>query len=301
MSTRGRHLEYVKRFVCKTPIERSGTIIETVEVELGQNYTYRCQDDLIEKRDQNPTVMCLPGGNWTTTNFTCVCKTPEKSGAINQTEEVEVGQSYTYRCQSDLFEKGDQNPAATCLHDGSWTSTNFICVKQNWTQDTIYPNNIHKSEVISNVTGNNLLACMQECDKEPTKCLSFFYDNHTSLCVLSASFQRGLPDVAAKLKKFVSSVFQKTFTTLAIFGGEFLQCFSEFCADFVKAWVYIGLSDQTMEGRWVNWQGEKVDPYWEPGQPSESYENCAFIIGLGGIHDIRCNVLMTFLCHKTHF
>ncbi|KAL3889716.1 hypothetical protein ACJMK2_002045 [Sinanodonta woodiana] len=180
--------------VCKTPNAKSGTINEAAEVELGQNYTYRCQDGLIGRRDQNPTVTCLPGDEWTNTNFTCVCTIPAKPGTINSTAEVEIGQSYTYRCEINLFMRGDENTTITCLHDGNWTPTNFICVTQNWTLDTIYPNNIHKSEVISKHTGIDLLACMQQCDNTPNKCLSFFYDNQTGFCVLSSSFQRGPPN-----------------------------------------------------------------------------------------------------------
>ncbi|KAL3889720.1 hypothetical protein ACJMK2_002049 [Sinanodonta woodiana] len=172
----------------------SGTITEDAQVELGQNYTYRCQDGLIGRRNQNPTVTCQPGGEWTTTNFACVCTVPAKSGVINLTAEVEIGHNYTYRCEINLFKRGDGNPTVTCLHDGSWTSTNFICVTQNWTLDTVYPNNTHKSEVISNHTGIHLLTCMHECDNQPNNCLSFFYDNQTGLCVLSSSFQRGLPN-----------------------------------------------------------------------------------------------------------
>ncbi|KAL3889724.1 hypothetical protein ACJMK2_002053 [Sinanodonta woodiana] len=179
--------------VCKTPIALSGTIIVPVEVAVGQNYTYRCQNGLIGRRDLNPTVTCLPDGDWTTTNFTCVCKTPVKSGAINQTTEVEIGENYTYICQHSLFEKGNQTPTVTCLHDGNWTTTNFICVTQNWAQDTIYPKNIHRSDVISNVPGTDLWECMQQCDDKQTECLSFFYDNLNNHCVLSSSFKRGSP------------------------------------------------------------------------------------------------------------
>ncbi|KAK3611938.1 hypothetical protein CHS0354_014013 [Potamilus streckersoni] len=187
-----RTSEWVKS-VCKSPPTISGTINETSEVEVGQNYTYKCQDGLSMKSGLNPTVKCLQDGSWSATNFSCVCKTPpKKSRTINETVEIEVGQNYTYRCQNITFSKGGSNPTITCQDDGNWTSSDLVCVKQNWTLDTIYPNNIHNSDVISNKSGIDLLACMQQCD-DKANCLSFFYDNHTGHCVLSSSFRRGLP------------------------------------------------------------------------------------------------------------
>ncbi|KAL3889589.1 hypothetical protein ACJMK2_001925 [Sinanodonta woodiana] len=98
------------------------------EVEVGQNYTYKCQSGLFEKGDLNPTITCLEYGSWTSTQFQCVCNTPPmKYGTINEMAEVEVGQNNTYKCQSGLFEKGDLNPTITCLEYGSWTSTQFQC------------------------------------------------------------------------------------------------------------------------------------------------------------------------------
>ncbi|KAL3889799.1 hypothetical protein ACJMK2_002127 [Sinanodonta woodiana] len=324
--------------VCKTPIAKSGTINETVEVELGQNYTYRCQEGLIGKRNLNPTVMCQPGGEWTTTNFICVCETPQKSGAITYTAEVEIGQNYTYRCEINLFKKGDGNPTVTCLHDGSWTPTNFICVTQNWTRDTVYPNNIHKSEVISNQTGNNFLACMQECDNQPNKCLSFFYDKQSGLCVLSSSFQRGLPnglnfsdgvvyytapsiscDLQYRNVTLAGSYFCiKYHTELKSFEEAMKACESEKAkllvvttidqiTDLANIWpnldwaVFIGLSDQIEEGRWVSWNGEIVKPVWAPGQPDNiNNEDCGSMMWKREIHDIGCDRPFTFLCHKLH-
>ncbi|KAK3594821.1 hypothetical protein CHS0354_002866 [Potamilus streckersoni] len=40
-------------------------------MEVGQNYTYRCQDGVFGKKDQNPTITCLWDGQWAATNFTC--------------------------------------------------------------------------------------------------------------------------------------------------------------------------------------------------------------------------------------
>ncbi|KAK3594826.1 hypothetical protein CHS0354_002873 [Potamilus streckersoni] len=56
---------------CKNPPVIPWTRTETTEMEVGQNYTYRCQDGLFGKRDQIPTVTCLRDGQWTATNFTC--------------------------------------------------------------------------------------------------------------------------------------------------------------------------------------------------------------------------------------
>ncbi|KAL3889794.1 hypothetical protein ACJMK2_002122 [Sinanodonta woodiana] len=325
--------------VCKTPNAKSGTINEAAEVELGQNYTYRCQDGLIGRRDQNPTVTCLPGGEWTNTNFTCVCTIPAKPGTINSTAEVEIGQSYTYRCEINLFMRGDENTTITCLHDGNWTPTNFICVTQNWTLDTIYPNNIHKSEVISKHTGIDLLACMQQCDNTPNKCLSFFYDNQTGFCVLSSSFQRGPPNgfnfsggVVYYTAPSSSCDLQYRNVTLAgsyfcikyhweakSFDEAMKSCESEKAkllvvttkdeiTDLTKVWqiffswaVYIGLSDQTKEGHWVRWNGESVNPFWGTGQPDNSIlEDCG-CLAYNSIHDIGCDWPLTFLCHQVHF
>ncbi|KAL3889795.1 hypothetical protein ACJMK2_002123 [Sinanodonta woodiana] len=169
------------------------TIHPSNETAVGTKARYRCVSEDME-RGSHLTTCLASTAEWYPTDFKCVCTVPAKSGVIHLTEEVEIGQNYTYRCEINLFKKGDGNPTVTCLHDGSWTSTNFICVTQNWTLDTFYPNNIHKSEVISNHTEIHLLTCMQKCDKEPNNCLSFFYDNKTGLCVLSSSFQRGLPN-----------------------------------------------------------------------------------------------------------
>ncbi|KAL3879419.1 hypothetical protein ACJMK2_031717 [Sinanodonta woodiana] len=179
--------------VCETPPMKSGAIHEMIEVEVQQTYTYKCYDGIFGKRDHNPTITCLQDGNWTSTNF-FLCKTPpEKLWTINVTAEVEVGQTYTYTCKDGVFGKGQHNPTITCLRDGSWTSTHFICVKQNWTEEIIYPFNIHKSVIIGAENETDLLACMQTCDNHPN-CLSFFYYNNTNECVLSSSFRRGLPD-----------------------------------------------------------------------------------------------------------
>ncbi|KAL3889796.1 hypothetical protein ACJMK2_002124, partial [Sinanodonta woodiana] len=212
--------------VCKTPIAKSGTINETAEVEIGQNYTYRCQDGMIGRRDIIPTVTCLPDGEWTTTNFTCVCKSPVKPGAINQTTEVEIGENYTYICQHSLFEKGNQTPTVTCLHDGNWTTTNFICVTQNWAQDTVYTKNIHRSAVINRVPGTDLWECMRQCDDKLTKCLSFFYDSLNNNCVLSSSFKRGLPQGFQISDEFVYYTAPSTECDMAynyvLLGGTYL-------------------------------------------------------------------------------
>ncbi|KAL3889793.1 hypothetical protein ACJMK2_002121 [Sinanodonta woodiana] len=325
--------------VCKTPIAMSGTINETVEVELGQNYTYRCQHGLIGKRYQSPTVMCQSGGEWSTTNFSCVCKIPAKSGAINSTAEVEIGQHYTYICDINRFKKGDENPTITCLHDGNWTSTKVLCVTKNWTLDILYPKNIQKSEVISNQTGLDFWACMQECDKEPNNCLSFFYDNQTGLCVLSSSFQRGPPNdfnisggVVYYTAPATSCDLPYVFVTLAgsyfcikyhteakSFNESMKACESEKAkllvvttkgeiTDLANIWQnlgsseYIGLSDQDQTGQWVSWNGTKVDPYWGLGQPCKrNNEYCAVFQNQKGIDCIDCKNNEHFFCHNVHF
>ncbi|KAK3611655.1 hypothetical protein CHS0354_012026 [Potamilus streckersoni] len=109
---------------------------------------------------------------------------------IEPSNETAVGTKARRRCMSQNMERGD--PITTCL-EAEWSSSDFICVKQNWIQDTIYPNNTHRSEVISVATNIDLLACMQQCDDKANNCWSFFYDNHSSHCVLSSSFRRGLP------------------------------------------------------------------------------------------------------------
>ncbi|KAK3611940.1 hypothetical protein CHS0354_014015, partial [Potamilus streckersoni] len=114
--------------VCKTPPEKSWTITETIEAEVGQNYTYRCRKGLSWKSGQNPTVTCLHNGSWTSANVTCVCRNPPtKLWTINETSEVEVGQNYTYKCKDGLSVKSGHNPTVKCLQDGSWSATNFSC------------------------------------------------------------------------------------------------------------------------------------------------------------------------------
>ncbi|KAL3889723.1 hypothetical protein ACJMK2_002052, partial [Sinanodonta woodiana] len=168
------------------------TIHPSNETVVGTKARYRCVSEDMERGSYLTTCLASTA-EWYPADFKCVCKTPVKPGAINQTTEVEIGENYTYICQHSLFEKGNQTPTVTCLHDGNWTTTNFICVTQNWIKDTIYPKNIHRSDVISNVPGIDFWECMQQCDDKRTECLSFFYDNLNNHCVLSSSFKRGLP------------------------------------------------------------------------------------------------------------
>ncbi|KAL3889523.1 hypothetical protein ACJMK2_001861 [Sinanodonta woodiana] len=114
--------------LCESPPAIPGTLNETVEIEVSQNYTYKCRDGLLEKIDQTSTVTCLKNGHWTGTNFTCVCESPPViKGTINETIEIEVSQNYTYKCWDGLFGKIDQISTVTCLKDGHWTGTNFTC------------------------------------------------------------------------------------------------------------------------------------------------------------------------------
>ncbi|KAL3889584.1 hypothetical protein ACJMK2_001921 [Sinanodonta woodiana] len=324
---------------CKNPPAIPGTLIETVEIEVGQNYTYRCRDGLLGKRDQMSTVTCLRDGNWTGTNFTCVCTTPpEKPGAISETTEVSVGQNYTYKCQNGLFEKGDPNPTITCLQDANWTSIDFICAKQNWTQDTIHVNNIQESIEISNKIGIDLLACMHQCDEKVNICLSFFYDNRTNHCILSSSFRRGLPQGYTTSNGFVyytapsvscdmgyiNVTLSGSYFCIKLYvnGGKFDQamtkCESEKAkllvattqtqiADLVNktadndtVWAYIGISDAAKEGTWVSWDGSTVTPYWQTGEPSNTVaQNCAFVgYTIRRVIDMSCNETQPFICHK---
>ncbi|KAL3889567.1 hypothetical protein ACJMK2_001905 [Sinanodonta woodiana] len=286
----------------------------TSEVEIGQNYAYNCQAGLYAKAGQTPTVTCLPDGNWTSTTFTCACKThPMKYGTILEMADVEVGQNYTYKCQSNLFEKGDLDPTITCLENGSWTSTNFQCVKQNWKQDTINYNNIHTSDLISNVFGIDLLECMRQCDDSQKTCLSFFYDNHTSQCLLSSSFRRGLPQHLQSSEGLVyytapSTLCDMGYVNVSLGGSYFCiksysesttfneamqQCESEKAKLLVittidqiadvkphlhAGWTYVGISDETTEGTWVTWDGKVVNLTWGTGEPNGgTSENCGII------------------------
>ncbi|KAL3889346.1 hypothetical protein ACJMK2_001690 [Sinanodonta woodiana] len=324
---------------CKNPPTIPGTPEETVDLEVGQNYTYRCRDGLFGKRDQISTVTCLRDGHWTGTNFTCVCNTPPtKYGAINEIAELEVGQNYTYKCQNGLIEKGDLNPTITCLENGSWTSTNLQCVKLNWTQDTIYYNNTHESGLISNVTEIDLLECMRHCDDMPNKCLSFFYDNHTRLCFLSSSFRRGLPqylqsseglvyytapsiscDMGYRNVSLEGSYFCiKAYTNKTTFNDAMRLCELDMAELLVittedqiedlkphvpDGWTYIGISDETKEGTWISWDGKAVtgNLFWNPGEPNgRTSENCGSISSYYmGLFDTPCLWNLNFVCSKT--
>ncbi|KAK3578245.1 hypothetical protein CHS0354_011563 [Potamilus streckersoni] len=292
--------------VCKPPPWKSGAINETEEVEIRQNYTYRCQDGLFGKRDQSPRVTCLLDGSWTQTNFTC--------GAIIETAEVETGQNYTYKCHTDLIGKRDLNPTVMCQDD----------VKQNWTQDTIYPKNIHKSEVISNETGITFWECMQRCDDSLTKCLSFFYDNLNSHCVLSSSFQRGLPEAPSNSCDMGyinvllgdSSFCIKYHSEMKVFNEAMKLCESERAKLLVvtkevliyllmmnigqSGWTYTGVSDEASEGHWVKWTGDEVFISWSFDEPNGGpSENCGvFGYRKNGMFDISCNNILSFICHK---
>ncbi|KAL3889718.1 hypothetical protein ACJMK2_002047 [Sinanodonta woodiana] len=113
---------------CKNPPVISWTLNEAVEMEVGQNYTYRCRDGLFEKQNQISTITCLRDSVWTRTNFTCVCESPPAiPGTLNETVEIEVGKDYTYKCRDGLFGKINQISTVTCLKDGHWTGTNFTC------------------------------------------------------------------------------------------------------------------------------------------------------------------------------
>ncbi|KAL3889572.1 hypothetical protein ACJMK2_001910 [Sinanodonta woodiana] len=322
---------------CKNPPMIPRTLNETVEIEVGQNYTYKCRDGLFGKRDQVSTVMCLRDGHWTGTNFTCVCNSPPtKFGAMNQIAEVEVGQNYSYKCQSGLFEKGDRSPTVTCMEDGSWTSASFQCVKQNWRQDTVYYNSIFTSDLIRNVTDIDLLECMRQCDDTLTTCLSFFYDNKTSQCLLSSSFRRGLPQNVQSSKGFVyytapsnecdmgymnvslggSYFCIKSYSILKLFYEAMSLCESEKAKLLVITtedqiadlkphlpfgWTFAGIWDKDVEGIWKGWDGMQVRPFWNPGEPNGGIsENCGVIASDEiGLLDQQCVSDHYFVCSKT--
>ncbi|KAL3889566.1 hypothetical protein ACJMK2_001904 [Sinanodonta woodiana] len=323
--------------LCINPPAKLGTIISTAEVDMGETYTYICQADLVAKAGQNPTLTCLPDGSWTLTNFTCVCNNlPMKYGVINEMIEVAVGQNYTYKCQSGLFEKGDQNPTITCLEDGSWTSTNFQCVQQNWMQDIVYYNSMHTSVLISDVIGIDFLECMQQCDVIQNICLSFFYDSYTSQCLLSSSFRRGLPQNSQSSETFVyytapSTLCDMGYRNVILAGSTFcikpyssLQPFNnamEICeSDKAKLIIitsknhiadlkpylhagltYAGIWDKQKEDTWIGWNGKEVFPFWTPGEPNGGTgQNCAFIASYqSGLSDDNCYSNRSFVCRKT--
>ncbi|KAL3889581.1 hypothetical protein ACJMK2_001918 [Sinanodonta woodiana] len=323
--------------VCINPPEKSGTQISTSEVEIGQNFTYQCKTGLVAKRGQNPTVTCLTDGSWSSTMFTCVCNTPQKKyGAINEMAEIEVGQNYSYKCQSGLFEKGDLNQTSTCLENGTWTSIHFQCVRQNWQQETIYYNNMHTSDLIRNVTGIDLLECMRQCNDNWTNCLSFFYDNHLSQCSLSSSFRRGLPQYLPYYDGLVyytapsnscdmgymnvslkgSNFCFKAYSIVKTFNQAMEICESEKAklavittddqiSDLrphlpVGKQIYVGISDGTKEGIWVGWDGKAVNLTWSPFEPNGGInENCGVINPYGiGVYDESCAWNLYFLCSK---
>ncbi|KAK3594809.1 hypothetical protein CHS0354_002846 [Potamilus streckersoni] len=323
--------------VCKAPPVIRGTLNATEEMEVGQTYTYRCKDGLVGNRYENPTITCLRDGQWTATNFTCVCPIPPtKLGVINEVAAVEVGQNYTYRCQPGLFKKGDGNSTVTCLPNGRWTSTNFICVQQNWTQDTIYPNNIHTSEVISDQTGIHLLECMQRCDNNQTDCFSFFYDNFNNRCVLSSSFRRGTPQgfqISAGLVYYTapSASCDMGYSNVSLGGSYFCikihnsgqtfhegmkTCESEKAKLLVVTteaqitdannllrdvndYAYIGVSDETNEGHWVSWKGEEVSIFWYSSASSTTISDSTH--NCGTMHHMLIGVLNHECYHKHSF
>ncbi|KAK3611937.1 hypothetical protein CHS0354_014012 [Potamilus streckersoni] len=47
---------------------------------------------------------------------------------------------------------------------------------------------------------------------------------------------------------------------------------------FGREWTYIGLLDETSDGHWVNWKGEALDLFWEPGQPYDEVNGDCVII-----------------------
>ncbi|KAL3889580.1 hypothetical protein ACJMK2_001917 [Sinanodonta woodiana] len=261
---------------------------------------------------------------------------PMKYGVINEMIEVAVGQNYTYKCQSGLFEKGDQNPTITCLEDGSWTSTNFQCVQQNWKQDIVYYNSMHTSVLISDVTGIDFLECMQQCDVIQNICLSFFYDSYTSQCLLSSSFRRGLPQNSQSSETFVyytapSTLCDMGYRNVILAGSTFcikpyssLQPFNdamEICeSDKAKLIIitsknhiadlkpylhagltYAGIWDKQKEDTWIGWNGKEVFPFWTPGEPNGGTgQNCAFIASYqSGLSDDNCYSNRSFVCRKT--
>ncbi|KAL3889573.1 hypothetical protein ACJMK2_001911 [Sinanodonta woodiana] len=264
------------------------------------------------------------------------CNTPPmKYGVIKEKIEVEVGQNYTYKCQSGLFEKGDLNPTTTCLEDGSWTSTNFQCVKQNWKQDQIYYNNMHTSDLISTVTGIDLLECMRQCDDNWNNCLSFFYDNNTSQCVLSSSFRRGLPQSLQSSEGLVyytapsnscdmgyinvslggSYFCIKSYSVMKPFNDAMRQCELDLAKLLVittndqmvdlkpfipDGMTFAGIWDTIQEGSWVGWDGKDVYPFWSPGEPNGgTNENCAsFASFFIGLFDETCFSNKYFVCCK---
>ncbi|KAL3889798.1 hypothetical protein ACJMK2_002126 [Sinanodonta woodiana] len=322
---------------CPVAVLKPGVTFQpTNETKIGIKGRYRCVADNLARGYS--LTMCLPStAQWAPTDFKCVCKAPlVKTGTITEAAEVEIGQNYTYRCQDGLIGKRDLNPTVTCLPDGDWTATNFTCVTQNWTLDTVNPNNIHTSEVISNHTGIDLLTCMQECGKEPANCLSLFYDNQTGLCVLSSSFQRAPPngfnfsggvvyytapstscDLPYENVTLAGSYFCiKYHTEAKSFNEAMKACESEKAkllvvttkdeiTDLANIWrnldweVYIGLSDQIEEGHWVSWNGDTVNPAWGTGQPNlGNNEDCASIMWKTDIYNISCDMPITFLCQK---
>ncbi|KAL3889560.1 hypothetical protein ACJMK2_001898 [Sinanodonta woodiana] len=306
--------------VCESPPVIKGTINETIEIEVSQNYTYKCWDGLFGKIYQISTVTCLKDGHWTGTNFTCVCKYPPAiPGTLYTIIEKKVGQIYTYKCQTGLVAKAGQNPTVTCLADGSWTSTMFACVGQNWLKDTIYLNNIQQSIEISNETGINMLACMLQCDEKMNICLSFFYDNRTNHCILSSSFRRGLPQGYTTSNGFVYYTAPSTSCDMGYsnvnLGGSYFciklhratQTFNEgmkICEsekakllivtteaqitatmtflEILHDYVYIGLSYEINEGHWVSWDGEEVSIFWgsSTSQTADINGDCGVILGL---------------------
>ncbi|KAK3594808.1 hypothetical protein CHS0354_002844 [Potamilus streckersoni] len=66
--------------------------------------------------------------------------------------------------------------------------------------------------------------------------------------------------------------------------------------------VFAGITDEANEGSWAAWDGEKVNPAWNPREPNGGInENCGIInfdYNANGLTDVNCNENCSFLCHN---